>query len=243
MSNDVEAKRRELESLRARIRELEADLGSSSAAEAESEAAEYTPWRPTGYYAAYYATSGFMLGIFGAITSLLVSVISSLGVGKSALELIRIYLTFPLGEEALQLTGATQVYAVPNNLILTFGCCLYLGTGMFLGIPVYLAITRFAERGPTIKRLAVGAAAALAVWAALFYGVLSWLQPLLFGGNWITNPEYLPWWVAAANHLVFGLTIGLLSNWGLFEPYSPPTAEGAGSSAAANPPATPVAAA
>ena len=62
----------------------------------------------------------------------------------------------------------------------------------------------------------------LAIWAFNFYGILSWLQPLLIGGdpgNWITNPKYLPWWVAAATHLVFGWTIALLYPWGEYTPY------------------------
>ena len=46
---------------------------------------------------------------------------------------------------------------------------------------------------------------AIAVWLVNFYGILSWLQPLLFGGNWIV--ERIPWWVAAATHLVFGWTM------------------------------------
>ena len=38
-------------------------------------------------------------------------------------------------------------------------------------------------------------------------------------GNWITNPNYLPWWVAAATHLVFGWTIALLYPLGVYTPY------------------------
>ena len=38
-------------------------------------------------------------------------------------------------------------------------------------------------------------------------------------GNWITNPSYLPWWVAAATHLVFGWTIALLYPLGEYTPY------------------------
>jgi hypothetical protein len=48
------------------------------------------------------------------------------------------------------------------------------------------------------------------------------LQPLVIGGdpgNWITNPNYLPWWVAAATHLVFGWTIALLYPLGVYTPY------------------------
>ena len=29
--------------------------------------------------------------------------------------------------------------------MLAIGCCLYLGTGMLMGIPVYLALTRWGE--------------------------------------------------------------------------------------------------
>ena len=42
------------------------------------------------------------------------------------------------------------------------------------------------------------------------YAILAWLQPLLFGGRWIVDPARLPWWVAAATHLVFGWTIAIL---------------------------------
>jgi hypothetical protein len=58
----------------------------------------------------------------------------------------------------------------------------------------------------------------------MFYGILSWLQPLLVEGdpgNWITSfkPVFLPWWVAAATHLVFGWTIALLYPLGEYRPY------------------------
>src|SRR5262249_39750736 len=92
VSMDLEAKQHELEVLRARVRRIEDDLASATS--------EHN-WPPRGYYAAYYATTGFMLGIFGAATSLLVNVIAAPIAGKNPLELIRIYLTFPLGEQAL----------------------------------------------------------------------------------------------------------------------------------------------
>ena len=55
-------------------------------------------WQASGYYTAYYATAGFLLGIFGAMASLLFNVIGAPIAGKTPLELIRVYLTFPLGE-------------------------------------------------------------------------------------------------------------------------------------------------
>ena len=110
-----------------------------------------------------------------------------------------------------------------DGVILAIGCCLYLGTGMLLGIPVYLALTRFAAKGGLIVRLAGGERRfAGDLGRSTSTRILSWLQPLLIGGdpgNWITNPSYLPWWVAAATHLVFGWTIALLYPLGLYTPY------------------------
>jgi hypothetical protein len=211
---DVQTKRQELDRLRAQAKRLEDEINREDAARG---------WQPSGYYTAYYATAGFMLGIFGAMASLLFNVIGAPFAGKNPLELIRIYLTFPLGAQALALAGSgPDAYAVGDGLILAIGCCLYLATGMLLGIPVYLALTRLAARGGLVRRLAVASVVSLLIWGINFYGILSWLQPLVVGGdpgNWITNPSYLPWWVAAATHLVFGWTIALLYPIGEFTPY------------------------
>lgn len=187
--------------------------------ELEQEKSEILPapdaWVPQGHYAAYEAAAGFMLGVFGAVVSLMFNVIGSVVAGKDPLQLIRVYLTFPLGEKALNLTQAGgQTETVPDGLILALGCCLYLGTGMLLGVPVYMAVNRSGKG--LVPRVAVGVAVSLAIWALNFYGVLSWLQPAFFGGNWITSGEYLPWWVAAATHAVFGATIAVLAPWGEF---------------------------
>lgn len=214
---DTESKRQELEALRQRVAELEADLNQDDADRG---------WRPTGLYPAYAATAGFLLGIFGAMTSLLFNVIGGMVAGKDPLELIRVYLTFPLGEKALQLANQAQpVYAVGDGVILAIGCCLYLLTGMFLGVPVYLALATFASKGGFVKRSLVATVSVLAIWAISFYGVLSWLQPMLFGGNWITDNSRLPWWVAAATHVVFGITIVLAYPLGEYTPYSRPIDE------------------
>jgi hypothetical protein len=50
-----------------------------------------------------------------------------------------------------------------------------------------------------------------------FYAILSWLQPLLFGGSWIV--QEVPWWVGALTHLVFGWTMLLVQPLGMFVPY------------------------
>jgi hypothetical protein len=197
------SKQEELDALRSRVEQLEDEL----------MAEELTPGRQVSRdYPMYYATGGFLLGLFGAMASLLFNVIGSLAAGKNPLELIRIYLTFPLGEKALRLVegGGPGTYAVGDGVIIALGCCLYLATGMLLGIPLSLILARFAPEGPTLKRLIVGSVAALAIWLVSFYAILSWLQPVLFGGHWIVDNALLPWWVAAATHLVFGLTIAWL---------------------------------
>lgn len=210
---DLVSKRHELDELKSRVRQLETEV-----AEEEAKAS----WRATGYYGMYYATTGFMLGIFGACVSLLVNVIGAPIAGKNPLELIRIYLTFPLGEKALQLTDqADKIYAIPDGMILAIGCTLYLATGMVLGVPFQLVLERFAPDGSLVRRFVVGTVLSIAIWLFNFYVLLAWLQPALFGGNWIV--ERIPWWVAMTTHLVFGWTMVLLYPLGQYVPYRRPT--------------------
>ncbi len=213
MAIDLEAKLQELEALKLKVEQLESEILTARSGPG---------WRATGYYSAYYATAGFLLGSLGAIVSLVFNLVGAPLAGKSPLELIRVYLTFPLGDKALQLTQGQNTFAVNDRVIVAFGICLYLATGMLLGIPIYMALARFAATGSLIKRLVVASIVSLLIWAVMFYGILSWLQPLLVEGdpgNWITNTAYLPWWVAAATHLVFGWTIALLYPLGEYHPY------------------------
>uniref|UniRef100_A0A7C4QND3 DUF1440 domain-containing protein n=1 Tax=Schlesneria paludicola TaxID=360056 RepID=A0A7C4QND3_9PLAN len=208
-------KQQELEELRARLARLEAEL-----------AAEAGPgnWPPHGFYMEYYAATGFMLGIFGAMASLLVNVIGAPVAGKSPLELIRVYLTFPLGAEALQLAAQQKdVYAIGDGVMLAIGCCLYLATGMVLGVPFFVALVRFSDGKSLLYRLAVATVLSQVLWLFNFYALLSWIQPAVTGGNWITDPAVLPPWVASVTHLVFGWTLALMYPLGRFQPYQQPT--------------------
>lgn len=173
-------------------------------------------WQATDYYAAYHATTGFFLGMVGALASLLFNIVGSLVAEKHPLRLIQVYLTFPLGDKALSEQFNTGV-------ALAVGCCLYLATGMLLGIPFQMAFARYMPRSPLMPRLALATAIGIAIWLINFYGILSWLQPLLFGGNWIVDPKLLPPWVAAATHLVFAWTMAIIYPWGRYVPYRRPT--------------------
>lgn len=203
--NGTEQKQRELAELEARTRQLQEELAREQ---------RVAPFQPQGYYTAYFATTGFLLGIFGAMSSLVFNIVGSVLVGQHPLELIRVYLTFPLGDKALEIN---------SGLALAVGCCLYLGTGMLLGVPVYLALTRWAAKGSLGKRLLVASLVSLLIWIVMYYGVLSWLQPAVVK----MKPENLivhrvPTWVAALTHLVFGWTLAVVYPLGQFTAYRRP---------------------
>lgn len=204
LASDMD-KQAELAELQSRVETLEEQIASDAAR---------GPFRPPAFYAGYYATTGFMLGIFGAMASLLFNVIGSSLTGRHPLEIIRSYLTFPLGDKAFELPPDQ------NGLMLAIGCCLYLATGMLLGIPVYLALARWGSGRSIAFKLLLASVVSLAIWAINFYGILSWLQPAVVD----MSPENLivnrvPWWVAAATHLVFAWTIVLVYPLGEFTPY------------------------
>ncbi len=188
----------ELDRLKQQVAALEGQLAAPSPA---------ADWPPRGYYTTYHILAGMMLGLFGAAASLLFNIIGAAMVGKHPLELIRVYLTFPLGEKALE---------VQSGFVLAAGCCLYLGTGMIGGIPFHLILSRFFNNASGTKRFVVASVLAIGVWLINFYGVLSWLQPLLIGGSWIV--DQIPIYVAVSTHLVFGWTLLLVDQWGHFVP-------------------------
>jgi hypothetical protein len=197
-------KQQELAELRARVRQLESELQPGG----EGLPTQFTAG---GYYTAYHATAGFLLGGVAAMSSLLLNVVGSLLFEKNPLELIRVYLTFPMGEQALNYD------AVDNGVILAVGCCLYLATGMLYGVLFQIVLTRFTAGMTFVGRFWLTSLLALTVWLVNYYGILVWLQPLLFGGNWIV--DRIPWWVAAITHLAFGWSMLLLYPLGRYLPY------------------------
>ena len=82
--------------------------------------------------------------MFGALASLALNVIGSLLFEKDPLQIIQVYLTFPLGEQDLELQG---------GIALAIGCCLYIGTGMLFGIPVHMGLVRYTEQATWGSRL------------------------------------------------------------------------------------------
>lgn len=209
MSTETLAEREaRLTKLREEAARLQAEIDAEAFGRAAGE------WARRGYYLTYYATTGFFLGMVAALVSLMFNIIGASIAGKDPLQLIRVYLTFGLGGRALD-------PAFDNGLALAMGCVLYIATGMLLGIVFHVVLTRYASTASLTGRLVWTTVLAIIVWLVNFYVLLSWIQPLLFGGNWITStdPVYLPWWVALATHLVFGWTMAVIYPWGLFQPY------------------------
>jgi len=165
-----------------------------------------TTWPPQGFYLVWHLVVGITLGGLGALVSLAFNVIGAPLFGQPALQLIRVYLTFPMGERAL---------VAEEGLVLSVGSGLYLLTGALLGIAFHLFLRNYRDVGRA-KLFLISTALGLAVWIVNFYLILSWLQPLLLGGRWIVDE--IPFWVAAATHLAFAWTIWAGEAWGRVEP-------------------------
>jgi len=181
------------------------------------EAALSSEWEDQGYYLTYYATSGFFLGMIAALASLVFNIVGASAAGKDPLQLIRVYLTFGMGERALD-------PAFDNGLALAMGCVLYIATGMLLGILFQVLLGWLVPRAGIAGRLVLASVIAAGIWLVNFYVLISWIQPLLFGGNWIIDNQELPWWVALATHLVFGWAMALIYPWGVFKTPGQPAA-------------------
>ena len=190
----------ELERLQRRVAELESEMKELQAGSWRRDA---VPFYPT-----YLAWSGAVLGMIGAIASLLLNVVGSVAIGQHPLRIVQVYLTFPLGENALNEN-------FDSGMVLAIGCCLYVLTGAVLAIPLQLILARFFTQANLGMRLAVGTVLGLLLWALNFYLLISWLQPWLFGGNWIV--DLVPPWIGAVTHVVFAWVIAALSPWGTFQ--------------------------
>ncbi len=163
-------------------------------------------WPPKSFYWGYHVLTGLLLGSFGAFISLALNMIGSAILGLDTLHLIRIYLTFPMGDAAFQ---------ADSSLTLLFGVTLYIATGAVYGIIFEAIMWKYFSTSPKRKRFLVATALGLGIWIVNFYCILSWLQPMLFGGTWIIS--MIPAWVAGVTHLAFAWTMLLIGEFGHFE--------------------------
>lgn len=169
----------------------------------------FHPWPETGFRRWERFRAGAIMGGIAGCVSLLLNVIGSVawpvsgGEAQHPLRLIQVFLTFPLGESALEFN---------SGAVLAMGCLLYLATGVLYGMFLEFGISYLLPHAGSFARLVFFTVSALALWLLNFYGIISWLQPLLFHGRWIL--DLIPWWVAALTHLAFGVTMALVSPLG-----------------------------
>jgi hypothetical protein len=98
--SDPAALEQELEQLETRAAQVRARLVGG---------ADGGPWWPDQFYAAYHIVVGSMLGLVASGASLLFNLVGSLMTGREPLQLIKIYLTFPLGEKALTSENGVEI--------------------------------------------------------------------------------------------------------------------------------------
>ena len=142
-------------------------------------------------------TVGAVAGFLGAITCLICNIAGALVLGVEPLRLLRIYATILEGRRALELSSANFFIAAFVVHIVTgilFGTIFVLGARFCAGLQRYIL---------------AGAGYGIAIWLVNFYGILSWLQPLLHGSAFILTQ--IPIAVAVLTHVSYGLTVALVT--------------------------------
>jgi len=154
---------------------------------------------PTGFYLTFYIVAGMVLGVMGGLTSFIFNIVGSLIVAQDPMVILRAFGTFFIGADALTTHN-------PNFLILVL--LVYLSGGGVAGAAFQVIVSRYFTDRPIVYKILLAGAYGLGLWIINFYGIISWLQPLLVGKAFIL--EMMPFWVAASTNVVFGLTLGLL---------------------------------
>jgi len=194
---------REIAEQRSRLYDLEVRLRALDRPETQAPT-----WPPQGFYLTYYVIAGILLGILGSVTSFAFHVIGSVLVDQDPLRVLRVYGTVFLGESALTTTDLSFFMLVG---------IAHFSIGAAAGAVFHVLVNRFAADKPASTIIGLGAAYGLVMWIVNFYGILSWLQPRLVGAPYVL--QLMPIWIAAATHLIYGLTLGVLQPLGRFVPY------------------------
>lgn len=153
----------------------------------------------------YHVLAGLLTGFVGAAAGLVYSMLGSLLLSLHPLLMIRVYLTLPYGERALNVT---------TGPMLALGVIIYLVIGALYGIPFHVVLGGFLRNAPGVWRALIAAAMGLIVWVVNYYVVLFWLQPTITGSQslaWL-----VPTWLAASTHVVFAWTMALMEGRGRF---------------------------
>lgn len=215
---DSEVKIQELRGQVAQARErllnLEAELFR---AERAQKASRESQWFPEGYYTAYYVLSGLVLGIVASWVVLLLNVVGAYLVGEEPLKLLRVYST---------ILGGERTMASKDAVVLIFAVGVHTLTGAVCGAPIHVIYSRFFMGQKLAARLVTGFILGIVMWLINFYGVLSWLQPLILGEETSYIVRNMPWWVALASHVAFTETMLILQPVAVFSRQNYPMRSG-----------------
>jgi hypothetical protein len=208
---NVEELRKKVEATRRALESLEGDLREAERGERD------TLWYPRGFYTAYHVLSGMVIGVIASWATLLLNVGGALLLGEEPLKLLRVYST---------ILGGARTAGGSEAVVLIFALGVHTLTGAACGAPIHVIVSRFFPGQRLISRLFTGALLGIAMWIINFYGILSWLQPLLLGEPSSYIVDNVPAWVGLLSHVAFTETILLLQPLAIFNPRSYRPAEG-----------------
>jgi len=211
----TEELRKQVEEARRRHQELEAELRRVERHEWERI------WFPQGFYTAYYVLSGCVLGMIAAWCTLLFNMGGAVVVGESPLKLLRVYSTF------LGLANSAERL---DAVVLIFALGMHTFTGAVCGAPIHVVYSRFFMGQKPASRLVTGVWLGAVMWIVNFYGILSWLQPLVTGTTESYIVNNIPGWVGFLTHVAFVEVVLLLQPLAVFNSRNypiPPAAEAA----------------
>ena len=146
--------------------------------------------------AMYFGTVGAVAGFLGSLVMIAADIVAAQAMGKSPFMMLRVYATLTQGAGALSLSNWTFFLSA---------FVMHLALGSALGAIFALSISGRSRYQNAGHYLSAGVAFGLLIWIVNFYLLLSWIQPLINGREYILSA--IPWWVAAVTHALYGLTV------------------------------------
>ncbi len=198
---DVSRLQDEVNQQRQALEELELKLSKISGKPEKS-------WYRSGFYTSYYVIAGLILGALAAWVALAFNVLGAWISFGDPFRLLRVYATF--------FGGASILDGTQDGIAILLALILHSATGAVVGAPIHVIFSRFVVGLNLQKRVLAGVGLGIVMWLVNFYGILSWLQPMVSGGQQIINE--IPMWVAALTHICFTLTMLLLQPYWAFDP-------------------------
>jgi hypothetical protein len=198
---DVSRLQDEVKQQRQSLEELEQKLSKLSGKPEKS-------WYRSGFYTSYYVIAGLILGALAAWVALAFNVLGAWISFGDPFRLLRVYATF--------FGGASILDGKQDGIAILLALILHSATGAVVGAPIHVIFSRFVVGLNLQKRILAGIGLGIVMWLVNFYGILSWLQPMVSGGQQIINE--IPMWVAALTHICFTLTMLMLQPYWAFDP-------------------------